>query len=1009
MLRRVRACHQCHAPLKDSDRFCARCGSAAVVSEEGTRDPLIGRTLGGAYVVLELIGVGGMGRVYRAEHSMLGRTVAIKVVHPHLLGDEQSVARFYTEARAASRLNHPNSVGIIDFGRSENGMLYLVMEYLRGKDLAVIMQEEGPLPFERIALIMIGVLAALQEAHELGIVHRDLKPENVIVERQRGGTDLVKVVDFGLAKIAGGTTRSTSITSPGLVCGTPDYMAPEQGRGDEVDGRGDIYAMGVMLFELLSDRLPYTADTPPAVVLKHMTDPIPDPREMAPHRGIPVALADIAIRAMQKEADARFQRADEMAEALQRWQGSLRALRGGHEIVCEECGHRNPPNTRFCGDCGTRFGSMSPARAGTLPPPPPLSVPVLSSPRGVLVGRHAEVESIHRFREMANESLMRVHVVGEPGIGKTRLLAHIATTAQQAGDIVAAAGPHPSGAPVPYHAIRSMIRGLLHVDEQELRLLTSKDGIFNDSITRAGILELLEPSGLMGTAGKSRAPAVAEALAVAVGVAKMRAPNASAILIVDDLSLCDGLTKAVLAHLSHFSNRLPALLLTAGARPLSGPSADGVATLPLAPFAIEEAEEYLLGMPRTHNADDATATYLPLFVEQLRALGLGLSPDSSFPRLADAVLQRIERLDVSARRLLQAAAVLGERCPLNRLVEIMEGKELDAVDRLVSDQLISLDLDQVVIAHPYIRDVVEASIPAEARKSLHQRALLLASDSGEPLEVRAEHSFRAGELVSALVLHERMGDDASSRGDVVTAVLGYRRGLEIARQALLDTGDDGLDRAIGTFSRKLGDALEKSGDAAGADGVVREALELSGRDTIERARMLLVLGRVALRRERPRDALRLLGEGLEIATRRADRTTAGEIQGVIAEVRREEGDHLGAANALQRASELYREGGAPLAQQVLTLIELGAELSEVGDVDEASRQLDRACRMAVEADLPALAATALGTLATVDEMADRTQQAVSRYRDASLLAAKAGDAEGRDRWHRAATDRRSIF
>lgn len=980
-------------------------------SEEATRDPLIGRTLGGAYVVLELIGVGGMGRVYRAEHSMLGRTVAIKVVHPHLLGDEQSVARFYTEARAASRLNHPNSVGIIDFGRSENGMLYLVMEYLRGKDLAVIMQEEGPLPFERIAVIMVGVLAALQEAHVLGIVHRDLKPENVIVERQRGGTDLVKVVDFGLAKIAGGTTRSTSITSPGLVCGTPDYMAPEQGRGDEVDGRGDIYAMGVMLFELLSDRLPYTADTPPAVVLKHMTEPVPDPRELAPHRGIPVALADIAIRAMQKEAEARFQTADEMAESLQRWQGSLRALRGGHEIVCEDCGHRNPPNTRFCGECGARFGSLGPSRAGTLPPPPPLSVPVLTAPRGVLVGRAAEVQAIERFRELSREGLMRVHITGEPGIGKTRLLTHLATSAQHAGDIVAAAGPHPSGAPVPYHAVRAMMFALLGVDEHELRLLTSKDGIFNDPITRAGVLELLEPSGLLGTSGRSRAPAVAEALVVAVSVAKMRTPNASVLLVVDDLLHCDGLTKLALAHLSNLASRMPALLLTSGSRPLTGANGEGIATLPLHPFSLEEAEEYLLGVSRVHETEEASASYLPLFVEQLRALGLGLGPalDASFPRLADAVLQRIERLDVSARRLLQAAAVLGERCPLNRLVEIMEGKELDAVDRLVTDQLVTLDLDQVVFAHPYIRDVVEASIPAEARKSLHQRALLLASDSGEPLEVRAEHAFRAGELVSALVLHERMGDDAMLRGDVGTAVLGYRRGLEIARRALLDTGDDGLDRAIGTFSRKLGDALEKSGDATGADGVLREALDLSGRDTIERARMLLVLGRVALRRERPRDALRLLGEALEIATRRADRTTAGEIQVAMSEVRREEGDHLGAANALQRAVDLYRDAGAPLAQQVNTLVDLGASLAEVGDIDESTRQLDRACRMAVEADLPALAATALGTLATVDEMADRTSQAVPRYRDASLLAAKAGDAEGRERWLRAASDRRSVF
>src|SRR5690606_11009644 len=142
-----------------------------------------------------------MGRVYRAEQRALGRVVAIKVVHRHLLGDRDSIARFYTEARAASSLNHPNSVSIFDFGRTDDGMLYLVMEYLRGRDLARVMQEEAPLPIPRIIDLGLGVLGALGEAHARGVVHRDLKPENIIIEHLRAGGDLVKVVDFGLAKI----------------------------------------------------------------------------------------------------------------------------------------------------------------------------------------------------------------------------------------------------------------------------------------------------------------------------------------------------------------------------------------------------------------------------------------------------------------------------------------------------------------------------------------------------------------------------------------------------------------------------------------------------------------------------------------------------------------------------------------------------------------------------------------------------------------------------------------
>jgi eukaryotic-like serine/threonine-protein kinase len=158
-----------------------------MVGQADSTDALLGRVIADAYVIQELLGIGGMGRVYRAEQRALGRMVAVKVVHKHLLGDKDSVSRFYTEARAASSLNHPNSVSIFDFGRTDDGMLYLVMEHLRGKDLARVMHDEPQLSLTRIVEIGLGVLGALGEAHARGVVHRDLKPENVILERMRGG------------------------------------------------------------------------------------------------------------------------------------------------------------------------------------------------------------------------------------------------------------------------------------------------------------------------------------------------------------------------------------------------------------------------------------------------------------------------------------------------------------------------------------------------------------------------------------------------------------------------------------------------------------------------------------------------------------------------------------------------------------------------------------------------------------------------------------------------------
>src|SRR5579872_2382584 len=313
----MRLCPQCASSCDETHRFCPSCGFPVGKVASSPDDPLVGSTLPGGYVILELVGIGGMGRVYRAEQTNLGRTVAVKIIHPHLVGEENAAARFITEARAASRLNHPNSVGIIDFGKTPDGQLYLVMEFLRGRDLARVMYEEGALPVRRVVDVLRQTLAALAEAHSENIIHRDLKPENIILEPVRSGADFVKVVDFGLAKMRA-ETQQPNITLPGIVCGTPEYMSPEQARGDPLDARSDIYAVGVMLYQMLTGRLPFEAESPTQVVLAHLTEVPKDPREMAPERNIPGPFAELVLKAIAKEPSARFQDADELSEELAR-------------------------------------------------------------------------------------------------------------------------------------------------------------------------------------------------------------------------------------------------------------------------------------------------------------------------------------------------------------------------------------------------------------------------------------------------------------------------------------------------------------------------------------------------------------------------------------------------------------------------------------------------------------------------------------------------------------------
>lgn len=991
----MRLCHQCGASVEDGARFCSACGAPSDEhGAQGASDPLVGRVVGGSYLLQEVVGVGGMGRVYKAEQSTLGRTVAVKVIHPHLLGDEQTVARFYQEARASSRLNHPNSVSIIDFGRTDDGILYLAMEFLSGKDLALVMHEEGPLALDRICHILINTLDALGEAHELGIVHRDLKPENIILRPLRSGEDLVKVVDFGLATIVG---KETSITKPGLVCGTPDYMSPEQGRGDGVDGRGDLYALGVVLFELLVGRLPYIDDTPTRVVLRHLNDPVPDPRTSAPNRNISDKLARVTTKALAKDANERFQLARDMQKALREAVEEIRGQRAS-VMPCPNCGSPVSPSQNFCGECGARLAPVEPA-LGSNRSLRPSFYPPLGSQRD-FVGREGELRQIRESRHTAAQGAHWVHVYGEPGVGKTRFLTEIAEIAAAEGDLVVGAGAHSTGAPVPYAAIQTILAELLEVDDSELSRMANRGEELGSTLAGAGIDEVMNPAGLFGGDGRSRTGAVAEALACAVRRARARASSGRAMLIIDDLSYCDGLTQRAVIELARVLGTEPVLLVTAGDDD-RGVLANEI--LRLEGLSSGEAERFLAGSYHLRLVsgldqlcESIGGTILPLHLEQLEALGV-TPEEGPPPRLADAIAQRIERLDVDAQRLLQAAGVLGHTCDLDTLRAVSENQALSGLDELAGNSLVRLDGNRVSVTHPFIAELVAASIPAEARRALHRRAFEVLSELRAPQEVRAAHAYRGVDPVTSLVVLEKAGDAAMARGDHLGAVLEFRRALEIARRETLESGDTVYDGAIATFSRKLGEALARAGDPSGADGVLREAMDLTAPRSPERAKMLLSLGRVAARRDRPRDAMRNFGQALELVAG-LEPTVESHLQVAIGRIRRIDGDPNHAANAYRRALELFGEMGAANELVARARLELADALTAAGDHEGAAVELRTVERDAKAHGGTNLVARAVGMLGSIDELAGRARDAQVRYEEAASLAAEAGDAPGYRRW-----------
>ncbi len=312
-------------------RFCPRCGTRygdefAVCPEDGTPttelppesavDPLLGTLVDNRYRIEKLIGEGGMGLVYAVTHIAIGKKLAMKVLRGEMARDPDVVQRFVQEAQSASSIGHENIISINDFGRLPDESVYFVMEYLDGESLTDVIARGGSIPVTEALHIIRQIASALGAAHARGIVHRDLKPDNIyLIRRGDGSTNFVKVLDFGIAKVGG---ASSKLTKAGMIFGTPHYMSPEQAAGQTVDHRTDIYALGVIMYEMFVGRVPFDADTFMGILTKHMFE-APKPLSQAAGVGNRLgALEDVTLKALQKKPEARFQSMAELIAELER-------------------------------------------------------------------------------------------------------------------------------------------------------------------------------------------------------------------------------------------------------------------------------------------------------------------------------------------------------------------------------------------------------------------------------------------------------------------------------------------------------------------------------------------------------------------------------------------------------------------------------------------------------------------------------------------------------------------
>lgn len=355
-----KVCPTCGSEYPLSERFCPRDGTA--LRSANAQGDLLGSIVAERYHILKKLGEGGMGTVYLAEHVKMGRKAALKVMNPGMNADPDAIARFNREAANASRLNHPNVCGIYDFGETSDGLIYLAMEFIEGESLTSLIEKNGYLAAPRAASIIHQAADALAVAHDYGIVHRDLKPDNIMIAKGRDGSDLVKVVDFGIAKAS--SSDAQKVTKTGLVVGTPEYMSPEQLAGDKLDGRSDIYSLGLVAFNCLTGLLPFPSNSAQEAMIMRLTDQPKTLAEMRPEIQWPKELQAVMDKVLARDVNERYQKSAEfgrdIAKAVENMPSALAAVAGTQVMGAAPV---EVPKTRMAAKSGATVKIEAPAAA----------------------------------------------------------------------------------------------------------------------------------------------------------------------------------------------------------------------------------------------------------------------------------------------------------------------------------------------------------------------------------------------------------------------------------------------------------------------------------------------------------------------------------------------------------------------------------------------------------------------------------------------------------------------
>jgi serine/threonine-protein kinase len=986
-------CPTCSASVWDGARRCRACGAelpGELSDQTADEDAaaiaaLIGRRMGSKFVLRDLIGTGATGYVFRADQVTLGRTVAVKVLREHLASDPEVVRRFHDEALAASRLNHPNTVAVIDYGQAEDGRLYIVMEYLRGRTLTQVLRADYPVPVPRAVALVCQVLDALEEAHACGVVHADLKSDNVVVETLRGGGDLAKVVDFGIARLV--ETTAEAADRPTTICGTPEYMAPEVICGEELTAAADQYGAACVLYEVLTGRTPFAGQTTVEVLSRQVHEEAVSPRVVRPDLVLPPSVEAALMRALAKRPEARFGSVAELRAALQAGVkpratsevGAQAAVAAGTR-TCPACGAKNPPSFKFCPECGERVevtGGALPGlpselagtqkltheiRTATLrwAPKPPVQLWPLP-----LVGRANELSALTAFLAGGGVATTML-VAGALGSGRTRLVREAVRRAAEVDIAATIAGPDPSGLSSSWYPIRAAVAAIL-----ELPPICPVDALA-ERLEAAGLSHRDAP-GLAELFGQEGAlsqlePVVRrrECMASALRVLRAAAMGKSrAVLVFEDVDRYDPLSVDLLRRLAEHQIDDPVrVILTATGEAAEG-WPDGVVRLDLGALVganLAAISERLREIePRSPDAEALLrATHgEPVRIEHVvRYFFEGGELHEAPENLPDLIAERLARLPGSVRVVLQAVAVAGLEADIGALTQVVATEEVDeqalsaALELLADHGLLAVDGDIVAFQHPLTRDVVYDAMPAEPRRELHRAFAELLPAHATPAAVLGHHAELGGLYDLAVVRLLTAGDEAVRRFDDHGAAVLYQRALACARHTL-HAGDASSEpaarlRDLLTAAIKLADALRLTGNHVLARGVLDEAALLcDGTHKALESQLKRAQAHLALAVGEPARALAPIRDAIGLAMKTGSLDLIAAMYLDVSTIQGKRGDNAEAMRELQEGIDFVTVGeGVAARSGPRSLWRLALRLAELQQA--AGRRKD-ACATATHA------------------------------------------------------------